>query len=73
MNPILGHGPLKPAFRLGNLVFVMGKNQVGAAAVNIEAFTQVFVGHGRAFNMPAGPARSPGAFPRGLTGLCLFP
>ena len=73
MHPVPGHGLAKTALALSDFVFMVGKNQVKAAAVDIEAFSQIFIGHGGAFDMPAGTALAPGAFPGGLAGFCLFP
>ena len=58
---------------LRDFVFVMRKDQVFAAAVDIEGVAEVFFAHGRTFNMPARSARTPGAFPKRFTGLALFP
>ena len=54
--------PVK-AFGLGDLILMMREDQVLSAAVNIDLFAQIFHRHGGAFDMPAGPALSPGAFP----------
>ena len=51
---------------LGNLVFMMGKNKVAAAAVNIDGFTQVSANHGGALQVPARTAAAPGAVPAGI-------
>src|SRR5260370_4345872 len=44
------------AFTLGDFVFVMRKNQIDATGVQVESFAQIFHGHGRALDMPTGPA-----------------
>ena len=49
----------------------MGEDEVLAAAVDIQG--QIFLAHGRAFDMPAGTALAPGAFPEGLAGLGRLP
>src|SRR5664280_3731990 len=41
--------------------------------MNIESFPQVTSAHGGTFNMPAGPAFSPRAFPRRFAFLAFFP
>ena len=46
-----------------------GKIEVLAAAVDVEAATQVLAGHGRALDVPAGAARAPGRVPGRLAGL----
>ena len=60
-------------FRLGDLVFVVRKRQIRAATVNIKGITQAAGRHGRAFNMPAGPALAPRRIPCHLALLCRFP
>src|SRR5438132_10559403 len=42
----------------------MRKLQVESAAVDVECLAEVLHAHGRAFDVPAGPARSPRAVPR---------
>ena len=59
--------------RLDQLVLVVGEDQVEAAAVDVEVAAQVLHAHGRAFDVPAGPPRPPGALPRRLAGLRAFP
>jgi len=49
-----------------SLVLVVGKDQVLAAAVDVEGLAQVLGAHGRAFDVPAGPPAPPGAVPAGL-------
>ena len=51
---------------LGDFVLVMWKDEVEPAAVNVENVTEVAAGHSRAFDMPAGTAAAPRAFPAGL-------
>ena len=48
---------------LGDLVLVMGKDQVPAAAVDIDGFPQVGANHRRALQVPARAAATPGAVP----------
>ena len=64
---------IEGAARLGDLVFMVGKHQIDAAAVNVEHFAEMFPRHGRAFDMPAGPAAAPGRFPARLFVLRRFP
>ena len=52
------------ALGLGDLVLVVREDQVGAAAVDVERLAEVAVRHRRALDVPAGPARAPGARPR---------
>ena len=49
----------------------MGEDEVLAAAVDIQR--QIFLAHGRAFDMPAGTALAPGTFPEGFAGLGRLP
>src|SRR3990172_7897004 len=58
---------------LGDLVLVMGEDQVLAPAVDVDLLAQVLEGHGRALDVPAGAARPPGAVPGGLARLGRFP
>src|SRR3954463_528990 len=53
---------------LRDLVLVMGKDEIDAAAVNVEAFAKMLPAHRRALEMPAGTAPAPGAVPGGLVG-----
>ena len=53
------------AAALGDLVFMMRKHQVVAAAVNVERRPEQRMRHRRAFDMPAGAAAAPGALPAG--------
>src|SRR5207244_6724574 len=65
-----------PARRLGlgDLVLVMGKDEVRAAAVHLEVEPEDLLGHGRALDVPARPALSPRRRPRGvLAGLARLP
>src|SRR5262249_49753120 len=58
VHPVIRHHqPMERAARLGDLVLVVGKHQVDAAAVNVEGFAEMLPRHRRAFDMPAGPAR----------------
>ena len=45
---------------LGDLVLVVGKEVVHAAAVDIERLAQVLLTHRRAFDVPSRPSRTPG-------------
>ena len=51
----------------------MGEEQVFSAAMDVEGLAQVFHAHRRAFDMPAGTARAPGAVPGGFARLGSFP
>jgi hypothetical protein len=58
---------------LGDLVLMVGKLQVLAAAVQIEIAAEQAGRHGRALDVPAGPAVAPGRCPGGLAGLGVLP
>ena len=74
VHPVTGKGDRTGVgLALSRLVFMVGKNKVLAAAVNIKCLTQVLQGHGRAFDMPTRPSRTPWALPRRLTRLGPFP
>ncbi len=49
--------------RLGYLTLVMGEFQVHSAAMDIESFSEVFLTHGGALEMPAGKSVAPGRRP----------
>ena len=52
-----------------NLVLVVREAQVDPAAVDVERLAQIAAGHGRAFDVPAGPASAPRRRPRRGLGL----
>ncbi len=56
------------AATLGKFVFVVREHEVLAAAVNIDRLAQVLRGHGRALDMPPGPAPAPRRIPAGQFG-----
>ena len=58
---------------LGDLVLVVGEDQVLAAAVDIEGLAQVFLAHGRALQVPPGAPAPPRAVPAGLAVLGRLP
>ena len=74
MQPIFGHmaGAMRTA-ALRNLVFMMRKNQIKSASVNIKHLAKIGFCHGRTFNMPSRPAASPWAVPSRLAGGAGFP
>ena len=62
MHPDPGELPAGAA-RLGELVLVVGEDEVQAAAVDLEARSQKAFGHGGALDVPAGTANSPRRLP----------
>ena len=65
VDPVAGEAPAG-AVGLGLLVLVVGEAQVDATAVDVERLPQVPPGHGRALQVPAGPAPAPGGVPGGV-------
>ena len=73
VGPVADHRLGVAAFALGDFVFVVREHEVEAAAVDVERFAEQLLAHGRAFDVPAGPAVAPGAVPRRLARLGRFP
>ena len=73
MQPVAGERTVFCAFGLGDLVFMVRKNKIGSAAVNVEGLAEIFTAHGRALDMPARTAFPPGAVPGRLSGLAGLP
>ncbi len=73
MQPVLDEGLAARPLALGDFVLVVGENQILAATMDVEGLAEILHAHGRTFDMPAGPAGSPGGFPGGLAGLGRLP
>ena len=73
VHPVAGKLTAVGALALGNLVLVVGEDQVLTAAVQIDGLAQMGAAHGAALNVPARAAHAVGAFPCGLAGLCGLP
>src|ERR671933_546947 len=73
MNPEARKSFPGRAFALRDLVLVVRKDKVVAAAVDIDLWPKLFEVHGRALDMPARPAGRPGRRPRGLARFRSFP
>ncbi len=58
---------------LGNLIFMVGKNQILAPSMDVKTLAKIALAHGGTLNVPAGSSRSPGAVPGGLSGFGRFP
>src|SRR5690606_909764 len=57
MHPVTRHRRRAvSAARLGNLVLMMRKDEVQAAAMNVENLAEIRRRHGRALDVPAGPS-----------------
>ena len=63
VDPIAGEWFSRESFRLGNLVFVVGKDQIGAPGMDIKGFAEVLGRHHGALDVPAGPSRPQLGFP----------
>ena len=59
--------------RLGDLIFVVRKNQIHSARMNVDDFAQIANGHHGALDVPAGTPRSNRSFPEGLAVLRRLP
>ncbi|MPN46354.1 hypothetical protein SDC9_193940 [bioreactor metagenome] len=64
VHPVFCERLSRGALRLGDLVFVVGEDQVHAAAMDIEGFAQVFHAHGGALCYSDVPGNSSAAVPR---------
>ena len=73
VQPVRGERFAGIRLRLDQFVLMVGKDQVEAAAVDIEVAAQVFHAHRRAFDVPARSPAPPGALPRRLAGLRALP
>ena len=69
VDPGVDPGVARGTLALGDLVLVVGKDQVHAAAMDIDALTQELHAHGRAFDVPARSPGAPGGIPGGFAGL----
>ena len=67
VKPVVRHRATGARFALCDFVFVMRENQINAAGMKIECFTEIFTAHCRAFQVPAGTALPPRTFPEILT------
>ena len=63
VQPVFGHRLAVGAFALRDFVFMVRKDQVQPSAVDVKSLAQQAAGHGRALDVPARPARPPGAGP----------
>ena len=66
VHPVAHEAVAGGRLRLGRLALVVGEDEVGAAAVQVDGGAQLPHGQGRALDVPAGPARSPERLPRRL-------
>ena len=61
--PVVGEGGAVAALALGDLVFVVGEEQVHAAGMEVDGVAEVLFTHGAALDVPAGAALAPGRRP----------
>ena len=73
MHPHIGERHTVCAFALRDFVFVVRKDQIRPAAVNVECLAQRFARHRRAFDVPTRPSSAPLRRPRRLSGLGALP
>ena len=71
MHPILAR-VAGQTFALGDLVLVVGEDQIIAAAVDIDGLAQMVETHRRTLDMPAWPSRPQGLSHDGSPGLADF-
>ena len=55
------------AAALGDFIFMMRKDQILSATMDINSLTEMFFNHGRTFNMPTWTTLAPGTLPTRLT------
>ena len=73
MEPSLDERFPGQRFALRDLIFVMRKDQVRTAGVNVEVLAQVFHRHGGAFDMPARPPAAERRVPARFALFACFP
>ena len=74
VHPELRHRRIAGArLGLGDLVFVVRKDEILSAAVDVDVLSEVLRRHGAALDVPSRPSLAPGAVPRGFAGLLCFP
>src|SRR5699024_892247 len=72
VHPVTAKSTAVRALALRNLVFMVRKDQVLPAAVQVNRLAKVLAGHRAALNMPARAAVAPGAVPEWLAGFGCF-
>ena len=63
MHPVFCKGLAIGSLGLGNLILMMRENKILAACMDINLFSQIFLTHDRALNVPSGTALTPGRLP----------
>ncbi|OQC43435.1 MAG: hypothetical protein BWX60_01013 [Candidatus Marinimicrobia bacterium ADurb.Bin030] len=67
MHPIINEFLAGGGFTLGNFIFMMRKNIINAAGMNIEMPSKIFHTHRGTFDMPAGTPLAERRFPENCT------
>src|SRR5690606_4310673 len=65
VQPVVDEGFAGRGLRLGDLVLVVGEDEVFATGMDIEGRTELGHAHGGAFDMPPRPSFTPGGGPDG--------
>ena len=73
VHPVVGKGLAVGRLALGDLILVVGEDQVLAAGVDVDLVAQIFLGHHRALDVPAGAALAPRGLPVRLPLLLRLP
>jgi hypothetical protein len=73
VHPVADEGRARGRLRLRYLVLVVGEDEVGGAAVDVEGHPELLLGHDRAFDVPPGTALAPRARPVRLPRLGRLP
>ena len=73
VHPVVRKWLSRCRLALCDFVFMVRKNQILSAAVQIQCFTEVMTRHSGTFNMPAWTTFSPWRFPVWFSWLCRFP
>ncbi len=69
VHPVVRKGAAVGTLALGDLVLVVGEDQILSAAVQVDGLAQMGAAHGAALDVPARAAHAVGAFPCRLAGL----
>ena len=73
VHPVAGELAAVGTLALGDLVLVVGEDEVLTAAVEVDGLAQMGAAHGAALDVPARTAHAVGALPCGFAGLCGLP
>src|SRR5512139_542343 len=72
VDPVPGKGLSCGGLGLGDFILMVGEDEVSSASMDVEGFTEVFLAHHGALDVPAGPSLAPWALPPRFSGLaCL--